>query len=224
MFSNNGELTCYWFGQGTSKGSSSECTTYKTACGYCGTEAGSATTGCPTNVTDNLPNVANGGYFAALDTSVFGQGAVCGMCVEVSFGGKSLVATVVDECATCNGVTGHVDLSLPAALALGLSTANGDPKSGVTWKAVDCAVTGNIVGVFNGLYAGQIYFQNVVFPVAKAVAGGHTATQRFGFWDFGTAVGGQSVTLTDTLGHVVMGTLPTSSGGSVGTQFPMTCP
>jgi hypothetical protein len=76
--------------------------------------------------------------------------------------------------------------------------------------------------VFNGS-SQQIYFQNVTFPVAKAVAGGHTATQAFGYWDFGTAVGGMSVTLTDTVGHVVTGTIPSSSGGSLGTQFPMTC-
>src|SRR5579859_577904 len=31
-----GELTCYWFGQNTSQGGG--CSTYKTFCGYCGTE------------------------------------------------------------------------------------------------------------------------------------------------------------------------------------------
>lgn len=36
-------------------------------------------------------------------------------------------------------------------------------------------------------------------------------------------MGAQSVTLTDTVGHVIAGTLPTSSGGSGGAQFPMTC-
>ena len=58
---------------------------------------------------------------------------------------------------------------------------------------------------------------------ASAVAGGHTASQSFGYWDFGTTVGGQSVTLTDTVGHTITGTIPGSSGGSVGAQFPMTC-
>jgi len=90
-------------------------------------------------------------------------------------------------------------------------------------QAVACPTSSNIIGVYNNGYAGQIYFQNVVFPVAAAVAGGHTGTQAFGYWDFGQAVGGQSVTLTDTLGHVVTGTIPTSSGGSVNAQFPMVC-
>ena len=59
--------------------------------------------------------------------------------------------------------------------------------------------------------------------MASAVAGGHTATQQFGFWNFGTNVGGMQVTLTDTVGHTITGTIPSSSGGSVGAQFPMTC-
>jgi hypothetical protein len=32
-----------------------------------------------------------------------------------------------------------------------------------------------------------------------------------------------SVTLTDSQGHVVTGTIPSSSGGSIGVQFPSTC-
>lgn len=48
-------------------------------------------------------------------------------------------------------------------------------------------------------------------------------TQAFGYWDFGQSVAGQSVTLTDTLGHSITGTVPSSSGGSVGAQFPMVC-
>lgn len=219
--SSSGEITCYWFGQGTKP--SGSCTGNKTYCGYCGAETGSNNGGtCPTGITDTVPNTGTQ-YFAAFPIGTFGQGTYCGMCVDVSWMGKTITATIVDECATCPTAS-HIDLSLSAAAALGLGqgTATGDAKSGVTWKAVDCPVTGNIVGVFNGS-SQQIYFQNVTFPVAKAVAGGHTATQAFGYWDFGTAVGGMSVTLTDTVGHVVTGTIPSSSGGGVGVQFPMTC-
>jgi hypothetical protein len=146
------------------------------------------------------------------------------MCVQVSWKGKSVIATIVDECGTCTN-SSHIDLSLETAVALGLGQngQTGDATSGVTWQAVDCPVAGDIVAVFNNGYPGQIYFQNVVFPVAAATAGGHTGTQAFGYWDFGTSVAGQSVTLTDTLGHVVMGTIPGSSGGSTGVQFPQTC-
>jgi hypothetical protein len=34
---------------------------------------------------------------------------------------------------------------------------------------------------------------------------------------------GGAASLTDTVGHVVTGTIPNSNGGSVGVQFPLTC-
>jgi expansin (peptidoglycan-binding protein) len=170
-----------------------------------------------------VPNTATP-YFAAFPVGTFGQGTFCGMCVDVTFLGKSITATVVDECATCP-TSNHIDLGPAAAQALGLGQngQTGDPTSGVTWKAVECPVGGNIVATFNNGFAGQLYFQNVTFPVKSATAGGHVATQRFGFWDFGTSVAGQSVTLTDGVGHTVTGVVPGSSGGSIGVQFPATC-
>jgi hypothetical protein len=220
--SNSGEITCYWFGQGTAQGSG--CSSYKTYCGNCSTESGSNNGGyCPTGITDTVSNISTP-YFAAFPVGTFGQGKYCGMCVEVSYQGKTITATIVDECATCNS-SQHIDLSLSAAVALdlGQNGTTADATSGVTWETVDCPVTGNIVAVYNNGYAGQLYFQDVTFPVAAATAGGHTATQAYGYWDFGTSVAGQSITLTDTLGHVVTGTVPGSSGGSVGTQFPANC-
>ena len=146
------------------------------------------------------------------------------MCVDVSYGGKSITATIIDECATC-GSSNHIDLGLSAAEALGLGQggATGDATNGVTWKAVDCPVGGNIVAEFNNGYSGQIYFQNVAFPVASASSNGRTASQAFGYWDFHAAVAGSSVTLTDGVGHTVTGTIPQSSGGSIGVQFPASC-
>jgi hypothetical protein len=137
------------------------CSSYKTYCGYCSTESGSNNGGlCPTGLTDSVPNISTQ-YFAAFPVGTFGQGKYCGMCVDVTYGGKSITATIVDECATCSS-SGHIDLSLAAAVALGLGQngATADPTSGVTWKAVDCPATGDIVGVYNNGYAGQIYFQN----------------------------------------------------------------
>jgi len=220
--STSGELTCYYFGQGTAKGGG--CSNYKTYCGYCGSESGSNGGGaCFSGISDTVSNIGTNNYFAAFPSGSFGQGKYCGMCVDVTYNGKTITATIVDECATCP-TSGHIDLSLQAASALGLGQGKtpGD-VTGVTWKAVDCPVSGNIVATFNGGSSGQVYFQNVVFPVAKAVAGGHTANQSYGYWDFGASVGGQSVTLTDTVGHTITGTIPGSSGGSVGAQFPMTC-
>jgi hypothetical protein len=197
---------------------------YKTACGYLGSESGSPSGGgCgQTSVTDTLGNIASPTFFAAYKDNSPMTPQNCGLCVQISYGGRSIVATIVDDCASCQD-TGHLDLSMPAANAIGLTAGNGDPKSGVTWKSVACAVTGNIVGLFNNGYAGQVYFQNVVFPVASANAGGHQGNFAYGYWDFGTSVAGQSVTLTDALGHTVHGTIPSNSGGSVGTQFPAAC-
>jgi expansin (peptidoglycan-binding protein) len=170
-----------------------------------------------------VPNTATN-YFAAFPVGTFGQGKYCGMCVDVTWNGKSITATIVDECATCP-TAGHIDLSLSAAAALGLGQGanTGDATNGVTWKAVDCPVSGNIVAVFNNGNSNQIYFQNVVFPVAAAVANQQNGMQAFGYWDFGSPVAGKTVKLTDSVGHVVTGTIPTASGGSVGVQFPMTC-
>ena len=76
---------------------------------------------------------------------------------------------------------------------------------------------------FNGDYQGQVYFQNLAFPIASASSGGKPATMIVGFWDFGKVMGGQEVTLTDVMGHVVTAVVP-SSPGSLGVQFPQTCP
>jgi expansin (peptidoglycan-binding protein) len=221
--SGSGQLTCYWLGQGTP--ASAECASpgHKTFCGYCGTESGSNNGQfCPPGISDMVPNIsATGTYFAAFPSGSFGAGTYCGMCVQISFGGKSIVATVVDACATCPE-SGHLDLSLSAAAALGLS-GNTGTASGVTWQSVSCPTTSNIVAVYNAGSSAQPYFQNVVFPVAKAVVAGKSAVQQSGFWNFGMSTAGQQVTLTDTLGHTVTGTMPSSSGGSVGVQFPMVC-
>jgi hypothetical protein len=153
----------------------------------------------------------------------------CGLCAQISVGGHTIVATIVDDCATCDD-TDHLDLSMSAANALGLTQASGNPHSGVTWKSVPCPVNGDIVASYNldgnsgQPVPSQVYFQNVVFPVASATSGGHTANFLFGYWDFGMPMPGQSVTLTDIAGHSVTGTIPGSSnGGSLGVQFADAC-
>jgi hypothetical protein len=161
-------------------------------------------------------------HFAAFPINSFGAGKYCGMCVEVTYQGKTITATVIDACGSC--ADGHIDLSLSAADALGMVGWDGNPKSGVTWKSVGCPATNNIYVTFNGGYQGQVYFQNLAFPIASAKSGTHTATLNNGFWDFGADVNGQSVTLTDMMGHTATGTIPTSkSGGSLGAQFALTC-
>ena len=52
------------------------------------------------------------------------------MCVDVTWMGKTITATIVDECGTCP-TSIHIDLSLSAAVALGLGqgTQRGDPRA-----------------------------------------------------------------------------------------------
>jgi hypothetical protein len=67
--------------------------------------------------------------------------------------------------------------------------------------------------------------QHTAFPVASAKVGSQSAQVNTGFWMFQGEVSGQVVTLTDTMGHTIQGTMPTAtSGGSLGVQFPITCP
>jgi hypothetical protein len=224
----NGSLTCYTFNQGTPND--------KTYCGYTGTEAagpggsGACQSGA-LNYVDTVPNVGPpGDYFAAFPGpgGAFGNGTLCGMCVNITYAGKTLMATVVDECPTstnplCTIGSNHLDLSAALArdLGYGVGQVTGSPTTGVTWAAVACPVNGDIVEVFNGS-ASQVYFQNVVWPVASLKVNGAAATQNNGVWMLPSGSG--PISLTDTYGHTVTGTLPGSNNGSLGVQFPATCP
>ncbi len=93
-----------WFGRGTSQGGG--CSSYETYCGYCGTETGSTNnTTCPTSISDGVANTGTP-YFAAFPIGRFRQGTTCGMCVDVTWMGKTITATIVDECATCTTAGG----------------------------------------------------------------------------------------------------------------------
>jgi hypothetical protein len=222
----NGELTCYTFAQAGSPPIGTNL--YKSYCGYTVSEAAGGGGGngiCQTgqlNYTDTVQsNIGtNPQYFVAFPTgnSGWGNGTYCGMCVNVTYQGKTLMATVVDECptGTCPSNGGHLDLNGALARALNLgTTGTGDATSGVTWDAVECPVTGNIQAVWNGTPAGgQVYFQNVVWPI-KSVSG---ATQSNGIWS--TVANGSTHTLTDTLGHQVTAVI---TSGDLGVQFPRSC-
>jgi hypothetical protein len=235
----NGELTCYTFAQMGSAPISAN--TYKSFCGYTITETsgggggGGACQSGQLNYTDTVQ--ANIGtqsdYFVAFPTgsSTWGAGAYCGMCVNISYNGTTKMATVVDECPTgsCTSNAGHLDLSAQLARDLGVGTGGtGDPTSGVTWKPVECPVTGNIKAVWNSVAGGQVYFQNVVWPV-KSVTGGNCpsggCTQSMGIWSGVTQ--GQTYTLTDMLGHTVQATMTAPAAGSsvsdTCVQFPASC-
>jgi expansin (peptidoglycan-binding protein) len=200
---------------------------YKTYCGYCGTKTGKRDTTsnypCAIGQIQNTVQHMSTPHFAAFPQNFLEQGKYCGMCVEVTYMRKTITATVVDACGSCMDA-GHLDLSLSAAEALGMTEFNGNPDTGVSWKTVACPVTENIYVRYNGGERSQPYFQNTAFPVASAKVGSQSAQINTGFWMFQGQVGGQVVTLTDTMGHTIQGTMPTATeGGSLGVQFPLTC-
>jgi expansin (peptidoglycan-binding protein) len=109
-------------------------------------------------------------------------------------------------------------------VASGQSNTGGD-LSGGSWKYVACPVTGDIVIHFNNGYTGQIYIQNMIYPLASASANGQPLTRStYGYWS-GSAndLRGASLTVTDVEGHTVTGTVPQSddtTGASIGVQLP----
>jgi hypothetical protein len=152
------------------------------------------------------------------------------MCVNVTYAGKTLMATVADECPSgsnplCGVGSNHLDLSAALARDLGFGVGGvvGNP-SNVTWAAVACPISsnsGHIVEVFNGS-ATQVYFQNTVWPVKSVSVNGTAATQPNGYWQLPSGSG--PISMTDTYGHTITGTLPGTNNGSLGIQFPATCP
>jgi hypothetical protein len=231
-YAGDASFTCYYFGQGTTANGGG----YKTACGYGGTETvpGSGNS-CGQSASDTVQNIADTGlakstYFAAIPGDAngnFSNVVHCGECAKLTNtgNGNSVIVTIIDECpisgsqnSPCKNA-GHLDVSMQAFNALGYSS--GDP-SNTTWKSVPCPVTGTIQAVLNAGIAGQVYFQNTVFPV-KSVSG---ATQsQYGYWQFNAGGAGGQATLTDVEGHSVTGTIP-AGGGDMKVQFPSpgSCP
>ncbi len=216
------ELTCYTFAQGP-QSNTTFCGYRESETAYSDSDAGGGA--CVTGglaYNDTVPNVGpSPGYFVAFPSNDigWGQGTYCGMCMDVTYAGRTLMATVVDQCATCGNSPGHIALSANLArdLGVGVGSVSGDVL-GATWTAVACPITsnnGNIVVAWDS--NGRASFQNVTFPVAT-VAG---TMQTGGAW---IVDAGASVTLTDLVGHQIMAVMPTTDGGSLGTQFPASCP
>jgi hypothetical protein len=223
--SGNGEFTHYNFGQGTAKG---EQGMYQTACGYLGSESGQ---------TDTVQNIANmspakNTYFAAIpgnSSSDFNTRGYCGTCVQISNGGHTIIATIIDECpGNSNPIcqrdaNGELDLSVDAFNALGFGS-NGNP-TGTSWKAVPCPVSGNVVVRIK--QSNEAYIENSILAI-KSVSGpgGSASRTSYGSWHFNSNIGsGSQLTLTDAADRTIQVTLSsgaTDQNQDTGKQFP-TC-
>ena len=215
----NGELTCYWFSQGTATGGG--CPSYKTYCGYCGTQSGSGSGTCPSAIMNTVPNTATP-YFVAFPSGSFAQGRYCGMCVNVSWMGKSIIATVVDACATCPSAQ-HIDLDLSAAVALGIGqgSTTGHPTSGVTWRRSPARRREDLASTTRLRRPDLLPERRVPGRVRRRRRSHRNAGVRL----LGLRPGGGGTT-----GHADRHArprhhrhIPGASGGNVGAQFPMVC-
>lgn len=178
------------------------------------------------SVVDTVPNAAANApasdtYFAAIPNSAgsntFDTVNFCGACVEITNGGTSVVATVVDECPVASNskcVSGHLDLSTQVFDAL--NYPNGDPTN-TTWKFVPCP-EGNkhIQAVENA--TGEYYLQSSVYPIGT-VGGQSITTSGFFMINPGT----YTVTSPYTSETITI-TIP-NGGGDTGANFsaPTTC-
>ena len=165
---------------------------------------------------------ASGAYFAAIpgaSGSTFNTVNDCGACAQITNGGKSIIATIIDECpedsnAPCKSdPTGHLDLSYAALNALGYP--NGDP-SGTTWKMVPCPVTGNVFARIKSGNPNQVFIENSVLAITNVTMNGSGGQHlSYGPWQMNGNVAGQALTLTDKAGR----TLQITANGSADQQY-----
>jgi expansin (peptidoglycan-binding protein) len=213
---NGGQATVYWFGQGTINFGN-------IACGY-GIQPGNLGNGQG----DSVTGIPDPELFVAINTSNYRGSASCGACVEMSYQGRNVTATVVDECPIASNPTctpGHLDLSRGAWNAL-TNNAAGTELSGVNWRFVPCSTTENVTIELkepNNQYWNQFLVRNHRFPVAKAeveLANGtwvEAARTNYNFFEPPEGVmGTYRVRVTDVNGGVIEEQLALAPGNQGG--------
>lgn len=167
---NNGSVTRYDFKQGTSL----------PACTYVITHTGSGSDG-DWDTVEGI-STGDGGYFGAMNTTDYAQGAACGACVEASYSGRKVVLTIVDECPVGSNpkcTKGHIDLSRKAIRQLEPNSSNED-LHGVSWRYVKCPAIGNVKA---RLHPNQnadwqpVVIENGLFPLKSVTLNGMNATR-----------------------------------------------
>lgn len=167
---NNGSVTRYDFKQGTSL----------PACAYAITHTGNGSDG-DWDTVEGI-STGDGGYFGAMNTTDFAQGAACGACVEASYSGRKVVLTIVDECPIGSNpkcTKGHIDLSRKAIRQLEPNASLEDVK-GVNWKYVKCPAAGNAkVRLHPNQNADwqPVVIENGLYPIKSVTLNGVNATR-----------------------------------------------
>lgn len=167
---NNGSVTRYDFKQGTSL----------PACAYAITHTGSGSDG-DWDTVEGI-STGDGGYFGAMNTTDYAQGAACGACVEASYNGRKVVITIVDECPIGTNplcTKGHIDLSRKAIRQLEPNGGLENLKN-VSWRYVKCPAAGNVKA---RLHPNQnpnwqpVVIENGLFPLKSVTLNGVSATR-----------------------------------------------
>jgi expansin len=167
---NNGSVTRYDFSQGTSL----------PACTYVITHKGAGRDG-DWDTVEGI-STGDGGYFGAMNTSDYNGGATCGACVELTFSGKKIVITIVDECPVGSNpkcVKGHIDLSRKAIRQL-QPDATKEDLSGVSWRYVTCPATGNAKMRLHPNQTADwqpVVVENGLYPLSKVTINGVSASR-----------------------------------------------
>ncbi|CAN8106434.1 unnamed protein product [Discula destructiva] len=92
---------------------------------------------CSFTTMNSIPNGLNG---TAYSGQAWNNGAMCGACIEVTRGSKSITAMIVDKCPEC--AVSHLDLFQAGFLELGTASEGIIPTS---YKEVDCGITSPLV-------------------------------------------------------------------------------
>lgn len=207
---NNGSVTRYDFKQGTSL----------PACAYAITHTGSGSDG-DWDTVEGI-STGDGGYFGAMNTTDYAQGAACGACVEASYSGRKVVLTIVDECPVSTNplcTKGHIDLSRKAIRQLEPNGSLENLKN-VSWRYVKCPAAGNVKA---RLHPNQnpnwqpVVIENGLFPLKSVTLNGVSAT-RTGNDSGGNAwiAAGQKAPYTVRATDVTDGTISFSYSGGGG--------
>lgn len=231
---NDGSITRYWFAQGTVEHGNVAC---NFGLGNVGSESGGdRVTGI---VTGNV-TALGGNYFGAMNTADYDGAAACGACVELSATNgattRSVVLTIVDECPIGSNplcTTGHIDLSVDAYAALQLPAGhwgNGtaQPTGNVSWKYVDCPVSGNVQFRLkeNNASWNEVIVLNHRMPIdtVQVHVGGNwvdAIRQSYNFWTPpGGSMGGlpYDVRAFDIFGNQVQGELLLNTNAQTATS------
>jgi len=206
----------YWFGQGTVNYGN-------IACGY-GIKPGNLGNGDG----DAVNGIQAPTMFAAMNTQQYAGSASCGACVQMNYQGRSVMATIVDECPIATNPTctsGHLDLSRAAWNAL-TNNAGGTEISGVNWQVVPCQTTSNVTFELKeptNQYWNQFLVRGHRYPIAKAevqLANGTwvqaSRTQYNYFEPPDGVMGTYRVRVTDTNGGVIEDQLKLAAGDQGG--------